>query len=454
MSAGDLLALGMLPAACLVLLSGYPAAFVLGGLAILFAVAGALVGSFDLVLLQGTSLRIFGLMANATLIALPLFVFMGVTLERAQLARGLLLATARLIGNRPGGLSMSIVICGGLMAASTGVAGASIMTLGLIGFPVMLQAGYSKWLTSGVIAASGTLGQLIPPSIALLILADTMSASHQEVQLALGNFAPDPISVVDLFAAALVPGLLLVMLYLVGLWLMAWWQPLAQPPLKAQCGGGWLSEALPLGLLILGVLGSIFTGIAAPSEGAALGAAGSVLLAIAYNRLDWLMLKAVAYKTVVITGMIFLLIIGASMFSLVFRELGGSELITGILHGLPGGVMTALLVGMAVVFILGFFLEFIEIVVLIVPLLATPLLALGVDPIWLAVLIAINLQTSFLTPPLGVALFYLRSVAPPSISMLDIYLGAMPFIGLQLLLLACVVAFPQLATLLPQWLNG
>ena len=452
---GEMIALAMLPMACLVLLTGYPAAFVLGGLAVLFAIGSWLAGIFDIAVLAGTSLRLFGLMSNQSLVAIPLFIFMGMTLERAHLARGLLFALAETLGNRPGGLSLAVVLCGGLMAASTGVAGASIMTLGLIAMPVLMEAGYNQRLAAGTVAASGTLGQLIPPSIALVILTDSISASHQEAQLELGNFAPIPVSVVDVFAAALIPGVLLVLLYLAGLWLFARLQPMDQPAItRAGRSNSLWREALPLAILILVVLGSIFAGLAAPGEGAALGAAGAVALALLYRRLNLDALLDVGYQTVVTTGVIFMIIIGASMFSLVFRELGGAELIERQLHDLPGGIPAAIALGMVLIFVLGFFLEFIEIVVLIVPLLATPLFLLGVDPLWLAVLIAINIQTSFLTPPLGIALFYLRGVAPKNVTTLDIYGGAVPFIFLQLLLLGLVATFPGLATFFPQWIAG
>lgn len=454
MSIGEVLSLAMLPAACLILLTGYPAAFTLGGVAVAFASAGWLVGAFDPLVLSSTSLRVFGLMSNATLIAIPFFIFMGLMLERSQLAQGLLSSVARALGNRPGGLSLAVAGCGALMAASTGVAGASIMTLGLMALPLMLRAGYDRSVATGVIAASGTLGQIIPPSIALVILADTISASHQQAQLSLGNFAPDPISLIDLFAGALLPGLLLVLLYGGYLFTSAHLRPQFQPGVPVRGARPWWIEAWPLLTLILLVLGSIFTGAAAPGEAGALGAAGAVVLALIHKKLDFALLEEVALKTVVTTGMIFMLIIGASMFSLVFRELGGAALAEETLTQWSDGPAQALWIGMTVIFVLGFFLEFIEIVVLIVPVLATPLLMMGTDPVWLAVMIAVNLQCSFLTPPLGVALFYVRAIAPKEVSTLDIYKGAIPFIGLQLVALALVAVWPPLATALPAWIGS
>ena len=439
----------MLPVACLGLLSGYPAAFVLGGLSVLFAAVGWAFGVFDPIVMSGVPLRIFGLMGNQTLLAIPFFIFMGAVLERADLARGLLLAIAKAVGNRPGGLGLAVVVCGGLMAASSGVAGASIMSIGMAALPMMLKAGYDQKIAAGSIAAAGTLGQLIPPSIALVILADTISAVHQETQLALGNFAPDPVSAVDLFAGAMLPGILLTGCYALWLGLGALIHPDRQPALAIEGAGHWLIEALPLGLLILAVLGAIFFGLAAPSEGATLGAVGALVLSIVYRRFSMEMLLEAGYRTVTMTGMIFMLIVGASMFSLVFREIGGAELVEQAIAGLPGGVPAALFFGMAIVFVLGFFLEFLEIVLLIVPLLAAPLLYMGVDPIWLAIMLAINLQTSFLTPPLGVALFYLRGIAPEEVSTASIYRGAAPFVAVQLAVLAIVAAFPPLATYLP-----
>jgi len=450
-SSGEWLAIAMLPSLCLILLSGYPVAFVLGGLAIAFAVLGTAMAAFDPAVLGGLGLRLFGLMTNPTLAAVPLFIFMGMMLERSGLARDLLLTMARLAGPRPGGLGLAVIATGGLMAATTGVAGATIVTIGLIALPVMVEAGYDRRLAAGTVAAAGTLGQLIPPSIALLILADVISAAHQETQIRRGVFAPEPVSVVDLFAGAMLPGLLLLALYVIWLLLRARLVPASMPPVAQSAGafGPAWRAVLPALLLIVLVLGVILAGMASPAEAAAIGAAGSVVLAVRHDAGRWATLLEAGRATALMSAMIFTIIIGASIFSLVFRELGGGGLIEALLADLPGAQTGALLLAMAVIFLLGFFLELVELVVVVVPMISPPLLLLGVDPVWLAVLIAMNLQTSFMTPPMGIALLYVRGVAPAAISTFEIYRGAVPFVLLQLLALLGVLTIPELATWLP-----
>ncbi|MDF2176788.1 TRAP transporter large permease subunit [Aliiglaciecola sp. CAU 1673] len=454
------LALLLFGMVCLVLMLGYPVAFSLAGTSLLFAWVSAYFGYFDLAYLRALPSRLFGIMTNQTLLAVPLFVFMGVMLEKSRVAEQLLGAMAGLFGRYRAGLAVSVILVGMLMAASTGIVGATVVTMGLLSLPAMLKHGYQPALATGTICATGTLGQIIPPSIALVLLGDVLSSAYQQAQLDMGIFSPESVSVGDLFVGAIIPGLLLVLLYLAYVLAIGLFKPQAmgQSPETEQAPGQnklmLLKALLPPLLLMLIVLGSILAGVATPTEAAGVGAVGALLLAMAYQQLSIARLKDVMQSTTRITSMVFLILIGASVFSLVFRGLGGEELIEQVFSGLPGGVFTAVLLVMLVIFLLGFILDFIEITFVVVPIVAPVLLAMGVDPVWLGIMIAVNLQTSFLTPPFGFALFYLRGVAPASIKTSDMYRGIVPFILIQLLLLVLMAIWPQLITWLPDQLYG
>jgi len=451
------LALLMFGAVIVVLLAGYPVALTLGGMAVIFAAIGAATGTIDDSVFVTVPGRLTGIMENETLIAVPLFVFMGVMLERSRVAENLLDTMALLFGPLRGGLGISVILVGMLLAASTGIVGATVVTMGLLSLPTMLKRGYSPSLATGTICASGTLGQIIPPSIILVLLGDVLSSAYQQAQLAQGIFSPDTVSVGDLFIGAIIPGMLLVGLYLVYLLAMAWWRPESMPAIPATeraIGGAallgrTLKALLPPLLLILAVLGSIIAGIATPTEAASVGAMGAILLAVINRQFNLERLRDVMRSTVRVTSMVFLILIGASLFSLVFRGFGGDDLVHELLHDLPGGVFTAVLIVMLVMFVLGFVLDFIEITFVVVPIVGPVLLALGLDPVWLGIMIAINLQTSFLTPPFGFALFYLRGVAPAELDTRAIYRGVIPFIAIQLLAMGILAAWPELATWLP-----
>jgi tripartite ATP-independent transporter DctM subunit len=447
------MALLMFLALCAALMAGFPVAFTLAGVALLFALAGAAFGVFDLIYLEAFPNRLFGIMGNETLLAVPLFVFMGVMLERSKIAEQLLDSMAALFGRLRGGLAISVLLVGVLLAASTGIVGATVVTMGLISLPLMLKRGYDPRLAAGTVCASGTLGQIVPPSIVLVLLGDQLGNAYQQAQLAQGIFAPRTVSIGDLFAGALVPGLVLVGLYLLYVIAVAWRQPLRAPCADIEPGERvWLraaGAALPPFLLVVAVLGSILAGIATPTEAAAVGAVGAALFAALRRALTLDTLREVGKTTVLITSMVFMILVGATLFSLVFRGYGGDDAVHALLDGLPGGVYGALLFVMLVMFLLGFVLDFIEIVFVVVPIVAPVLLMMGVDPIWLGVMMAINLQTSFLTPPFGFALFYLRGVAPPGLTTADVYRGVVPFIALQLLMLGLLLAWPALATWLP-----
>jgi tripartite ATP-independent transporter DctM subunit len=446
----------MFLAVFVVLLAGYSVALSLAGVSLLFAFGGILTGTFTASDLGFIPNRLFGIITNQTMIAVPLFVFMGVVLEKTRIAENLLTSLSSLFGSLRGGLGFSVIAVGALMAASTGIVGATVVTMGLMSLPTMLERGYDRRYATGVIAATGTLGQLIPPSIALVLLGDVLANAYQQSQLAQGNFAPDTISVGDLFAGALLPGLVLVGLYgLYTCWIAMFRGsrvPAAsqrtKPPLSTLLKG----LAPPL-LLIIAVLGSILGGLATPTEAAGVGASGALLLAVAYRSLTVENLRAIGLSTMQTTAMVFFILIGASLFSLVFRGYGGDDLIHELFMSLPGGTWGALALVMLVVFLLGFMLDFIEIIFVVVPIVGPVLMAMGIDPIWLGVLLAANLQTSFLTPPFGFALFYLRGVTPASIATTDIYRGVVPFIGLQLLLIGLLIAWPALATWLPEVLR-
>jgi tripartite ATP-independent transporter DctM subunit len=447
----------------LVLMVGYPVAFTLAGVSLLFAAGAQAFGLFDPSYLEALPSRVFGTMSNETLVAVPLFVFMGLVLERTRLADDLLETLGFLFGGIRGGLAFSVVIVGTLLAASTGIVGATVVTMGLLCLPTMLKRGYDPRLAAGSICASGTLGQIIPPSIILVMLGDVLSSAYSQAQLRMGNYAPKTISVGDLFVGALIPGLMLVGLYLLYVAAVAILQPAAAPALpeedrRAARESGFALRVLralvaPF-VLILSVLGSIVAGIATPTEAAAVGAVGALLLALARRQLSMPRLREIMIGTVRMSSMVFMILIGASMFSLVFRGLGGDEVVHELLTGLPGGVVGAMLIVMLVMFLLGFILDFIEIVYVVVPIVGPVLLAMGLDPVWLGVMIAMNLQTSFLTPPFGFALFYLRGVAPPDMSTMTIYRGVVPWIVLQLIALVVLAIWPQLVTWLPRVVYG
>lgn len=449
-----LMSLALFLAAGVSLLAGFPVAFTLAGVALIFALIGIMTGTFDPAFLSAFPSRIFGIMSNQTLIAVPVFVFMGVMLERSKLADQLLQALAQLMRRIPGGLGLAVMLVGTLMAASTGIVGATVVTMGLLSLPTMLRNNYAPSIATGTICAAGTLGQIIPPSIVLILLADVLSNAYQQAQLSMGIFSPKTISVGELFAGALMPGLVLVGLYMLYLAVLAYIKPSSMPPVEADEGEdvslfgllGLLAGPL---LLIVAVLGSILMGLATPTEAAAVGATGAMLLALKQRQLSVETLRAVVYQSARVSAMVFMILIGASLFSLVFRGYGGDEYVQSLLTNLPGGQAGALLVVMLVLFLLGFILDFIEITYVVIPIVGPVLLAMGIDPVWLGVMIAINLQTSFLTPPFGFSLFYLRGVAPPEIATSSIYKGVIPFIAIQLLMLGLLVLWPALATWLP-----
>ncbi|WP_374289309.1 TRAP transporter large permease [Pseudomonas fluvialis] len=455
----ELMAVLLFLSICLALMGGFPVAFTLGGMSLLFAGLGVLTGTFDGGYLSALPNRLFGIMNNQTLLAVPLFVFMGVMLEKSRVAEDLLESMSRLFGGLRGGLAISVCVVGALLAASTGIVGATVVTMGLLALPTMLRRGYDPAIATGTLAATGTLGQIIPPSIILVLLGDVMSSAYQQAQLKLGIFSPKTVSVGDLFVGALLPGLLLVVLYILYLIGVALLQPKKLPALpQAELGAiewGRLARALlPPLLLIAAVLGSILAGYATPTEAAAVGALGALLLALGKGQLNLTRLREVANSTTAISAMVFMILIGASLFSLVFRGFGGEALIEDVFAQLPGGVLGAFFVVMLVIFLLGFILDFIEITFVVVPIVGPVLLAMGLDPVWLGVMIALNLQTSFLTPPFGFSLFYLRGVTPRSVPTRVMYKGVLPFIIIQLMMLVIAYQWPALITWLPAQLYG
>ncbi|VAW65823.1 TRAP dicarboxylate transporter, DctM subunit, unknown substrate 6 [hydrothermal vent metagenome] len=456
----EYMALWLFACVFILLLSGYPVAFTLAGTALLFAGVGTYFEVFDSAFLEALPNRLFGIMMNQVLLAVPLFVFMGVMLERAKIAENLLETMAQLFGGLRGGIGVSVMLVGMLLAASTGIVGATVVTMGLLSLPTMLKRGYDPRIACGTICASGTLGQIIPPSIVLVLLGDVLSSAYQQAQLDMGIFSPETLSVGDLFMGALIPGMLLVGLYIAYLLLVAKIKPNSMPalPVEELCDRSQLKKQLMVDLfpplfLILIVLGSIIGGLATPTEAAAVGAMGSIGLAWKNQQLNRPILREVMQETTRISSMVFMILIGASIFSLVFRGFEGDELIQTFLSDLPGGIYGALFLVMLVMFLLGFVLDFIEITFVVIPIVGPILLSMGIDPLWLGILIAINLQTSFLTPPFGFALFYLRGVAPESIRTLDIYKGVMPFILIQLIAMGLIVIWPQLVTWLPAQLQ-
>ncbi|MFN3232115.1 MAG: TRAP transporter large permease subunit [Alphaproteobacteria bacterium] len=514
MELADIFIILMVVATGAFLLCGYPVAFTLAGTALIFAVLGI---AADLIELRDILLypdRIFGTMSNDVLLAVPLFVFMGIMLERSRVAEDLLESMSYLLRRVRGGLGISVALVGAMLAASTGIVGATVVAMGLISLPTMLRHGYDKSLASGSIAAAGTLGQIIPPSIVLILLGDVLTTEYTNVRRELGDSAIHAISVGHLFAGALLPGFGLLLLYVLYQGAVAVFQPHKAPPHgEAEEGRDLhiLSSFLPAFGLIVAVLGSILAGIATPTEAASVGAVGAmflaslrlgdgakwpvqagvisiILLLILNQTLDLRLgrvdvstadqagmvfagllcfligvavlhsikqilsndvLASVVRSTAETSSMVFIILIGASLFSLVFISFGGEEAVRAVLESLPGGTAGAILAVMLVMFILGFFLDFIEITFVVVPIVAPALLLMGVDPVWLGVMMAMNLQTSFLTPPFGFALFYLRGVAPDSVRTGDIYRGVIPFVGIQIVALILLAIFPEIATWLP-----
>jgi len=458
----EFLAVAMVVAVCASLLVGYPVALTLAGVSLGFAGIGAAAGVMNLALLGALPARIFGVMSNDVLLAIPLFVFMGVMLERSRIAEDLLETMGRLFGTLPGGLGFSVIVVGVLLAAAKGVVGATTVTMGLIVLPTMLRHGYDKALAAGTVAATATLAQIFPPATVLVLLGDQLSNSYQAAQLAQGNFAPQTVSVADLFAGAIIPGLVLVLLYLFYLIAIAIFFPKKSPAIAPD-------PAAPRGLalmrrliavliapiaLILAVLGSILGGVATPTEAASVGAVGAILLAALRSGATGLLMP-VMVRTTQITSMIFLILIGATLFSLVFRGLGGDAMVERALTNLPGGVAGATLAVMAALFLLGFVMDAFEIIFVVVPIVAPVLLKMpGVDPVWLGIMMAVNLQTSYMHPPLGPTLFYLRGVAPPEVTTRHIYLGIIPYVLIQLAMLVALWFLPALATWLPHKLYG
>ncbi len=527
MTISEILGLLLFFALCVFLMAGFPVAFTIAGTAFLFAGLGYVIGVFDLSFIGFLPSRIYGFMTNEILIAVPLFVFMGVMLERSKVAEELLETMGALFGSLRGGLGISVCIVGALLAASTGIVGATVVTMGLLSLPAMMKRGYDPALASGIVCASGTLGQIIPPSIVLVILGDQISNAYQDAQRKLGNFTPEPVSVGDLFAGALLPGLILVGMYILYIAVVAWLRPSVAPPIPREellssingAGGMWLRVLTALVspiVLIISVLGSILAGVATPTEAAAVGAIGATLLgglrlntdqplpiyaafvgvvaililngtldlriarseipitemvgigaaifscaALAWGLLVSLLrvhrlgtLRDVMQMTARISAMVFGIVIGAQVFSLVFRGYGGDRVIEEFLTSLPGGTFGAMFAVMVLMFVLGFFLEVIEITFVVVPIVAPVLLLMGLNPVWLGIMIAVNLQTSFLTPPFGYSLFYLRGVAPESVATTQIYRGVIPFVTIQLVALGVLAAAPELTTWLPKLIYG
>jgi len=462
MSLAEIIAILMVVAVCSTLMAGYPVALTLAGLSLVFAVCGHAIGVMNFAIIGALPQRIFGVMTNPTLLAIPLFIFMGVMLERSRVAEELLETMGRLFGTLRGGLGIAVILVGTLLAAAKGVVGATTVTMGLIVLPTMLRYGYDKRLAAGTVAATATLAQIFPPATVLVLLGDQLGNSYQAAQLSQGIFAPDSVNVSDLFAGALLPGLALVAMYLAFVIAVAIFRPAAAPAMppdpKAPRGlalARKLAQVLVAPVaLILAVLGSILFGIATPTEAASIGAVGAILLAAFKTDLRSVM-RPVVEKTTQITSMIFLILIGATLFSLVFRALGGDDMVNRVLTNLPGGTNGAVLAVMLAIFLLGFVMDAFEIIFVVVPIVAPALLKMpGVDPVWLGIMIAVNLQTSYMHPPLGPTLFFLRSVAPPEITTRHIYVGIIPFVLIQLFALVVLWFVPGLATALPHALYG
>ena len=450
----EILAIVMFITTLGLLLFGFPVAFTLAGTALLFGFLGDFLEIFNFRMLGFFPQRIFGTMINEPLVAVPLFIFMGIMLEKTKIAAGLLQSIGELFGATKGGLGIGVVIVGMLLAASTGIVGATVVTMGMLSLPSMMKAGYDQKIATGTICAAGTLGQIIPPSIVLVLLATILQGANEEAAMLVGNLAPDPVTAIDLFAGAILPGLMLVVLFIIFIFFYARINPLSCPPVETTRSRGEIyieaakSVIPPITLIVL-VLGSILFGIATPTESASVGAVGAAMIALLKGELNFKNLKETAIGTVKLSSFVFVILIGASMFSLVFRAFGGDEMIEHFLGNLPGGLYAALILVMVVIFLLGFFLDYIEIIFVIVPLVGPILIANGADPLWLGILISLNLQTSFLTPPFGFSLFFLRGVAPDNIQTRNMYKGVIPFIGIQILAILIVGFYPEIATWLP-----
>ena len=450
----EILAIIMFVTTLGLLLFGFPVAFTLAGTALLFGFLGDALEIFNFRMLGFFPQRIFGTMINEPLVAVPLFIFMGIMLEKTKIAAGLLHSIGELFGSTKGGLGIGVVIVGMLLAASTGIVGATVVTMGMLSLPSMMKAGYDQKIATGTICAAGTLGQIIPPSIVLVLLATILQGANEEAAMLVGNLAPDPVTAIDLFAGAILPGLMLVVLFIIFIFVYARLNPLSCPPIETTKSRTEIyieaakSVVPPITLIVL-VLGSILFGIATPTESASVGAVGAAIIALLKGELNFKNVKETALGTVKLSSFVFVILIGASMFSLVFRGFGGDEMIEHFLGSLPGGLYAALILVMIVIFLLGFFLDYIEIIFVIVPLVGPILIANGADPLWLGILISLNLQTSFLTPPFGFSLFFLRGVAPSSIKTKNMYRGVIPFIGIQVLAILIVGFYPEIATWLP-----
>ena len=450
----EILAIVMFVTTLGLLLFGFPVAFTLAGTALLFGFLGDALEIFNFRMLGFFPQRIFGTMINEPLVAVPLFIFMGIMLEKTKIAAGLLHSIGELFGTTKGGLGIGVVIVGMLLAASTGIVGATVVTMGMLSLPSMMKAGYDQKIATGTICAAGTLGQIIPPSIVLVLLATILQGANEEAAMLVGNLAPDPVTAIDLFAGAILPGLMLVVLFIIFIFIYARVNPLSCPPVETTKSRTEIyieaakSVVPPITLIVL-VLGSILFGIATPTESASVGAVGAAIIALLKGELNFKNIKETALGTVKLSSFVFVILIGASMFSLVFRGFGGDEMIEHFLGNLPGGLYAALILVMVVIFLLGFFLDYIEIIFVIVPLVGPILIANGADPLWLGILISLNLQTSFLTPPFGFSLFFLRGVAPSSIKTRNMYRGVIPFIGIQVLAILIVGFYPDIATWLP-----
>ncbi len=452
---GEILAVLLFVVGTFGVLLGFPIAFTLAGFSLMFAAVGWSLGAFDPIILTSLPSRYFGLMTNEVLVAVPLFIFMGAILERSKIAEALLETMGQLFGTMRGGLAISVVIVGALLAASTGVVGATVVTMGLLSLPAMMRAGYDPRLATGVICASGTLGQIIPPSVILIFVGDLLMGANQLAAQRTGR-PLDPVSVGDLFIGAFIPGIALVGLYILYVLAMAVLRPASCPPLemdaaeRASLPARFVRALIPPLVLIVAVLGSILSGIATPTEAASIGALGAMVLAALNRAFSFGMLLGAMRNTAVISALVFGIVLGVSVFSLVFRGLGGEHLVEQLLADVPGGAFGAVMAVMMVMFVLGFFMDTVEIVLIVVPITAPVIIAMGVDPLWLGVMIGVNLQTAFLTPPVGFSLFYMRAVAPASITTGDIYRGAIPFVCLQVAAIAVLWVFPQLATWLPR----
>jgi len=438
------------------LLSGIPVAFVLASTSLIFASLGVLFGFFDYSFLLAIPNRIYGIMTNQNLLAVPLFIFMGLILEKTKIAENLLTSMNIFYKNTSGGFAISVVIVGALMAASTGIVGASVVTLGLLSLPVMIKNGYPSSIACGTICASGTLGQIIPPSLVLILLADVLSSAYQQAQLNAGIFAPETVTISDLFAGAIIPGLLLPIIYILYIKFQ-----------KIECSEEYNNDEymqtenlslykyfIPPILLILIVLGSIIFGIATPSEASALGATGAFFLALSQKKISKIIIHTTAKETIKLTSMVFMILIGATFFSLVFRGLDGEAFIHNLLLVDTNDKNFSLIIVLLLMFFLGFILDFIEIIFIIIPLFGPALFSLGFEPVWIGILIAMVLQTSFLTPPFGFALFYLRGVAPKNIPTFEIYKGVYPFVMIQILVIVIIFLYPEIATFLPNKLSN